>query len=285
MENITTLPDTIIFYRSFYKAIRNFQPMEQLELYQAIFKLAFENINTKFPEGSMQESIYEMASPMVLANIRNQANGKKGGRPRNPQPQPQPQQEIEPETPEEQPEVFYTGLGKDVEDFITDYKAHKSADFEPTPQEKEKISIILKDLGSYKKDYWCKIFDTTKYGFDINGEAVPCSLTKILLEHNKIFRGELKFKPNKEVAEQKRKAREKAKQERLDEYNKISKEELAERQQAYTSIDSPESAVKYLNDYIYGGVLLKQCATDYKQLKHDYPNIAVNKEGFYYVES
>ena len=280
MENKNTAKN-FLFYRSFYEAIREFEDNDRLALYDSIVKYAFENQETEFT--GMKKAIFSMATPLISASIKNYQRGIKGGRPRNPQPQPQ--QEIEPETPEEQPEVFYTGLGKDVEDFIADYKAHKSADFEPTKQEKEKIGIILKDLGSYKKDYWCKIFDTAKYGFDINGETVPCTLTKILLEHNKIFRGELKFKPNKEVAEQKRKAREKEKQEKLEEYNKISKEELAERQQAYTSIDSPESAVKYLNDYIYGGVLLKQCATDYKQLKHVYPNIAVNKEGIYYVES
>lgn len=280
MENENTAKN-FLFYRSFYEAIREFEDNDRLALYDSIVKYAFENQETVFT--GMKKAIFSMATPLISASIKNYQRGVKGGRPRNPQPQPQ--QEIEPETPEEQPEIIYTGIGKDIEDFIADYKAHKSPDFEPTEQEREKIGIILKDLGSYKKDYWCKIFDTAKYGFDINGEAVPCSLTKILLEHNKIFRGELKFKPNKEVAEQKRKAREKAKQERLDEYNKISKEELEERQQAYTSIDSPESAVKYLNDYIFGGVLLKQCATDYKQLKHDYPNIAVNKEGFYYVES
>lgn len=279
MENENTAKN-FLFYRSFYEAIREFEDNDRLALYDSIVKYAFENQETEFT--GMKKAIFSMATPLISASIKNYQRGIKGGRPRNPQPLPQPE---EPETPEEQPEVIYTGIGKDIEDFIADYKAHKSADFEPTEQEREKIGIILKDLGSYKKDYWCKIFDTTKYGFDIKGEAVPCTLTKILLEHNKIFRGELKFKPNKEVAEQKRKAREKAKQERLDEYNKISKEELEERQQAYTSIDSPESAVKYLNDYIYGGVLLKQCATDYKQLKQIYKNIALNKEGVYYVES
>lgn len=279
MENENTAKN-FLFYRSFYEAIREFEDNDRLALYDSIVKYAFENQETEFT--GMKKAIFSMATPLISASIKNYQRGVKGGRPRNPQPLPQPE---EPETLEEHPEVIYTGIGKDIEDFIADYKAHKSADFEPTEQEREKIGIILKDLGSYKKDYWCKIFDTTKYGFDIKGEAVPCTLTKILLEHNKIFRGELKFKPNKEVAEQKRKAREKAKQERLEEYNKISKEELAERQQAYTSIDSPESAVEYLNNYIFGGVLLKQCATDYKQLKHDYPNIAVNKEGVYYVES
>ena len=279
MENENTAKN-FLFYRSFYEAIREFEDNDRLALYDSIVKYAFENQETEFT--GMKKAIFSMATPLISASIKNYQRGIKGGRPRNPQPLPQPE---EPETPEEQPEVIYTGIGKDIEDFIADYKEHKSPDFEPTEQEREKIGIILKDLGSYKKDYWCKIFDTTKYGFDIKGEAVPCTLTKILLEHNKIFRGELKFKPNKEVAEQKRKAREKAKQERLEEYNKISKEELAERQQAYTSIDSPESAVEYLNNYISGGVLLKQCATDYKQLKQIYKNIALNKEGVYYVES
>lgn len=278
MENENTAKN-FLFYRSFYEAIREFEDNDRLALYDSIVKYAFENQETEFT--GMKKAIFSMATPLISASIKNYQRGLKGGRPKKTQPQ----QEIEPETPEEQPEVFYTDLGKDVENFIADYKAHKSADFEPTPSERKNIEIILKDLGEYNSSYWCKIFDTVKYGFDIKGETVPCTLTKILLEHNKIFRGELKFKPNKEVAEQKRKAREKAKQERLDEYNKISKEELEERQQAYTSIDSPESAVKYLNDYIYGGVLLKQCATDYKQLKHDYPSIAVNKEGVYYVES
>ena len=269
MENKNTAKN-FLFYRSFYEAIREFEDNDRLALYDSIVKYAFENQETEFT--GMKKAIFSMATPLISASIKNYQRGVKGGRPRNQQP----------ETPEEQPEVFYTGLGKDVEDFIADYKAHKSADFEPTTQEKEKISIILKDLGSYKKDYWVKIFNTAKYGFDINGETVPCTLTKILLEHNKIFRGELKFKPNKELEEQKKKEyKEKVKKEK-DEYNKVVEEELQERETAKSNIKNISDAVEYLNTYVAKGVKIRQISADYKELRAIYPNIAIDCKGVYY---
>lgn len=279
MESTQQQPDTIIFYKSFYKAISNFPEKEQLELYQALFKLAFDNIAVKFPSGSMQESMYLVASPMITANIKNQINGRKGGRPKN---LPQPNYEVE--EPEE-PEITHTGLEKDIDGFITDYKKYKTADFLPTHNEREKIAIILKDLGEYNPEYWVKVFQLAKGGYLINGEVVPCSLTKILCDHNKIFRGEANLQPNKELVEQRKKAKEEKAKKEKEEYIKVADEEREERANARNNIKNSAQAVEFLNTYIKGGVMLRQIASDYKELKEIYPDVALNKEGIYYVES
>ena len=278
MENENTAKN-FLFYRSFYEAIKEFSDADRLALYDALCNFAFENQETEFT--GMKKAIFSMTTPLIEASIKNYKKGVKGGRPKTPQPQPQPQQEIEPETSEE-PEVFYTGLGKDVEDFIADYKAHKSADFEPTKQEREKIGIILKDLGSYKKDYWIRVFQLAKGGYLINGELVPCSLTKILIDHNKIFRGEVKLQPNKELEEQKKKEyKEKVKKEKA-EYDKVVEEELQERETAKSNIKNISDAVEYLNTYVAKGVKIRQISADYKELRAIYPDIAIDCKGLYY---
>ena len=143
MKNKNTAKN-FLFYRSFYEAIKEFSEADRLALYDALCNFAFEDVETEFT--GMKKAIFSMATPLISASIKNYQRGVKGGRPRNQQPQPSPIPEIEPETTQEQQEVIYTGLGKDVEDFIADYKKYKSADFEPTKQEREKIEIILKDL-------------------------------------------------------------------------------------------------------------------------------------------
>lgn len=279
MENKNTAKN-FLFYRSFYEAIKEFSEADRLALYDALCNFAFEDVETEFT--GMKKAIFSMATPLISASIKNYQRGVKGGRPRNQQPQPSPIPEIEPETTHEQQEVIYTGLGKNVEDFITDYKKHKSADFEPTKQEREKIEIILKDLGEYKKDYWIRIFQLAKGGYLINGELVPCSLTRILIDHNKIFRGEVKLQPNKELEEQKKKEyKEKVKKEKA-EYDKVVEEELQERETAKSNIKNISDAVEYLNTYVAKGVKIRQISADYKELRAIYPNIAINCKGVYY---
>ena len=278
MENANITTETFIFYRSFYEAIREFDDKDRLALYDSIVNFAFENKETEFT--GMKNVFYKMAIPQLEASIKNYKIGRKGGRPRNPQPQIQSQSE----EIQEESETFYTGIVKDVEDFITDYREHKAPDFEPTPKEREKIEIILNDLGKYDKDYWVKVFQMAKGGYLINDKIVPCSLLKILLEHNKIFRGEANLQPNKELAEKRRQAQKKQKELEQKEVKAEVEAELEERNQARIGIKTALDAVNYLNTYVKTGVMLRQISADYKELKAIYPEIALNKEGVYYVQ-
>ena len=71
--------DTIIFYRSFYESISELDQDTQLDLYQAIFKFAFDREDTEFK--GVPKAIFSLIKPLITANISNQKKGQKGGRP------------------------------------------------------------------------------------------------------------------------------------------------------------------------------------------------------------
>lgn len=238
-------------------------------MYQALFKLAFDNIVVEFPNGSMQQAIYEITSPMILANIKNQVRGKKGGRPRKNEPE------------ESQELQFNSGINN----FIEDYKIFKNKNFEPTNREKEKISIILDELGEYDQSYWQTVFKKAKSGFLINGENVPCSLTKILHEHNAIYRDEANLSKNRELEDERKNKVHQQKQKEDAEYNKIVDKENAEREEAKKQIKNVTDAIEYLNNYLPKGLNIRQVASDHKDLKIIYPSIRLNKQGVFYEES
>lgn len=72
--------DGLIFYKSFYEAIELLETDEQLELYKAIPNYVFNNEEPSF-EGS-KKAIWVLIKPQLLANLKKQKNGKKGGRPK-----------------------------------------------------------------------------------------------------------------------------------------------------------------------------------------------------------
>ncbi len=257
-----------LFYRSFYEAISEFDDNDRLALYDSLCKFAFEGIETEFT--GMKKAILSMATPLISASIKNYEKGIKGGRPKAPQ-QSTPKEETAQETISD----------AEVNAFIEDYKIHKNAKFEPTKKEREKIEIILADLGEYNQKYWIDVFQKAKAGYLINGAVVPCSLNKVLLEHNGIFRGEANLVPNKEVQEEKKEEQKRKDKAKADEYDKIAKSELVEREQARAEITNTEQALDYLNTYVKGSVLAKQVAFDYKDLKEIYP-IGLSNDGVFY---
>ena len=115
----------------------------------------------------------------------------------------------------------------------------------------------------------------------INGQIVPCNLRKILLEHNSIFAGEANLAPNKEHIEEIKQINKAKKSKKENEYKNIAEEERQKREKAFSNINSSESAVKYLNEYVVGGRLAKSIASDFKELSKIY-DIGLSAEGVFY---
>ena len=99
--------DSVVFYRSFWEAIKEADPPDQLAAYNAIFDYALDGIEPNVTGAAAVAFI--MAKPQIDANNRRYENGKKGakygklgGRPRkekNPKKTPKKPQENPTETP------------------------------------------------------------------------------------------------------------------------------------------------------------------------------------------
>src|SRR5690606_38006761 len=70
--------DSIIFYRSFYEAIRELPYEVQGQIYTAIFEYSL-NFNEVVLEG-LPKTIFTLIKPQLDANNKRYENGKKGGR-------------------------------------------------------------------------------------------------------------------------------------------------------------------------------------------------------------
>ena len=71
--------DSVLFYRSFFEAIRTLPDDEQLKAYQYIIEYGLDG---KEPEGNTASyGMFLMARPQIDANNRRYQNGAKGGRP------------------------------------------------------------------------------------------------------------------------------------------------------------------------------------------------------------
>ena len=98
--------DSVVFYKSFWEAIRDLSEEDQLKAYNAIFDYAFDG---KEPEGSgIASAVFKLVKPQIDANNARYENGKKGaeygvlgGRPKkeNPKETPKKPQENPTQTP------------------------------------------------------------------------------------------------------------------------------------------------------------------------------------------
>ena len=72
--------DSFIFYKSFYDSIKELDPQDQVQIYNAIFEYQF---NCKEVElKGVCKSIFTLIIPQLEANNKRYENGKKGGRPK-----------------------------------------------------------------------------------------------------------------------------------------------------------------------------------------------------------
>jgi hypothetical protein len=98
--------DSLVFYRSFYEAIKDLPQEERLKAYEYIFNYAFEDKEPE--ENGAARAIFKMAKPQIDANNQRYENGckgaeygKLGGRPRKEKPQENPKET--PKKPQENP--------------------------------------------------------------------------------------------------------------------------------------------------------------------------------------
>lgn len=78
--------DSIVFYRSFFEAIKELPEANRLEIYEAIFEYGFNSEEVQLKLQGLSKSIFQLIKPQLDANNKRYLNGKKGGRPTNSQP-------------------------------------------------------------------------------------------------------------------------------------------------------------------------------------------------------
>ena len=71
--------ESFVFYKSFYDSIKELDPSDQVQIYNAIFNYQFENKKIKL--NGVCKSIFTLIIPQLEANNKRYENGKKGGRP------------------------------------------------------------------------------------------------------------------------------------------------------------------------------------------------------------
>lgn len=93
MERTKFTCNSFIFYGSFYEAVRELTPEQQVEVYNAIFMFAFEGKET--PLKGIPKAVFALIRPQLEANRKRYLNGCKGGRKTNrigTKPEPNPNQ-------------------------------------------------------------------------------------------------------------------------------------------------------------------------------------------------
>lgn len=73
--------DSVIFYKSFYEALKELPSEQQGEVYNAIFQYQFEGIECKL--SGISKTVFTLIKPQLDANNIKYENGCKGGRPKN----------------------------------------------------------------------------------------------------------------------------------------------------------------------------------------------------------
>lgn len=72
--------DSFIFYKSFYNSIKELDPKEQVQIYDAIFQYQFEGNEIELK--GVCKSIFTLIIPQLEANNKRYINGLKGGAPK-----------------------------------------------------------------------------------------------------------------------------------------------------------------------------------------------------------
>ena len=98
--------DSVIFYKSFYEAIKELSIEQQGIVYNAIFKYQFENAESEL--NGIEKAVFTLIKPQIDANNVRYENGCKGGAPKgnqNAKKRPKNNQEITKQQPNENEKV------------------------------------------------------------------------------------------------------------------------------------------------------------------------------------
>lgn len=77
--------DSMVFYRSFFNAIKSIQQEEQLKVYTAIMEYALNG--TEIELSDVPLALFTVMKPQIDANNDRYINGRKGGRPKTVKPE------------------------------------------------------------------------------------------------------------------------------------------------------------------------------------------------------
>jgi len=72
---------SFIFYKSFYDSIKELDPLDQAQIYNAIFQYEFDDKEIEL--NGICKSIFALIIPLLKANDKRYENGCKGGRPKS----------------------------------------------------------------------------------------------------------------------------------------------------------------------------------------------------------
>ena len=72
--------ESFIFYKSFYESIKELEPLDQVQIYNAIFNYQFEGEESELK--GICKSIFTLIIPQLEANNKRYLNGLKGGAPK-----------------------------------------------------------------------------------------------------------------------------------------------------------------------------------------------------------
>ena len=97
------MKDSVIFYRSFAKAIKRLPEAEQLKALWAIIDYGLDGVEPNPEDDGLYLAMFDMAQPQIDANVKRQENGCKGGRPPKDSPKKVKKEEEDPEPVAERP--------------------------------------------------------------------------------------------------------------------------------------------------------------------------------------
>lgn len=153
--------NSIIFYRSFYEAIKDLEPEAQAQTYNAIFEYSL-NFNEVVLNG-LPRTIFTLIKPQLEANHKRYKNGKRGGRPAETEiteEEPNDNQNLTKPITKEEPKpnqtVTETEPNKNVNDNVNENENKNNGANAPVSESaKDVYRKLVKDLnGQEEKTVW-----------------------------------------------------------------------------------------------------------------------------------
>ena len=157
-----------IFYKSFYESIKELDPKDQVQIYNAIFEYEFYKNEPELT--GICKSIFTLILPQLEANDKRYENGKKGGRPKK-------QEETKSKPKENQKETKIKPKEKEkekvkVKDKVKDIYNNSSSSYNNNIYEfvEKNFGRILTPTEIDKIEKWVNEFnvDILKYAIQIS---------------------------------------------------------------------------------------------------------------------
>jgi len=160
--------DSVVFYRSFYEAVKELDEADQIKVYNALFAYALDGEDPEL--SGVPAAIFKLMRPSVDSNNQKFENGSKGGRPKKPNHN---QSETEPKPnhnqSETEPKPYEDEDGEEDEDESVDEAVDEDGD-----------SFILADGSAFRLPP-ARVAEFAKTFPEVN---VKAELLRCRLKHN-----------------------------------------------------------------------------------------------------